>query len=68
MERNEVRLELLKLTHHHGRDATEAVKRAQVLEGYVFGEQQEKTVSKNEKGADSQSKHQRKNAGNSILD
>lgn len=35
MERDELRLELLKLTYSHGRDAAEAVRRAKELERYI---------------------------------
>jgi hypothetical protein len=35
MTRDEVRLELLKLTYTHGREAADAVVRAKVLEAYV---------------------------------
>jgi hypothetical protein len=35
MTRDELRLELLRLTYSHGRDSAEAVERAKVLESYV---------------------------------
>lgn len=35
MQRDELRLELLKLTYAHGRDAAEAVGRAKTLEEYI---------------------------------
>lgn len=35
MDKVTVRLELLKLTFHHGRDAAEAVEKAKVLESYL---------------------------------
>lgn len=35
MTRDELRLELLKLTYVHGREAAEAVRRAKELESYV---------------------------------
>jgi hypothetical protein len=35
MDSNELRLELLKLTYSHGREASEAVARAEELEEYV---------------------------------
>jgi len=38
MTQQELRLELLKLTYSHGREASEAVKRAGVLESYVLEE------------------------------
>jgi hypothetical protein len=38
MARQELRLELLKLTYSHGRESSEAVERAKVLETYVLGE------------------------------
>lgn len=38
MSISEIRLELIKLTYSHGRDATEAVGRAEKLEEYVTRE------------------------------
>lgn len=37
MDERELRLELLKLTYTHGRDVSEAVSKAEVLENYVLG-------------------------------
>ena len=36
MTKSEMRLELLKLTYSHGRDASEAVDRAKVLEAFLL--------------------------------
>lgn len=36
MDLKDLRIELLKLTYTHGRDASEAVTRAKELEGYVI--------------------------------
>jgi hypothetical protein len=36
MTKPEVRLELLRLTYSHGRDASEAVERAKILEAFVL--------------------------------
>lgn len=44
MERELVRLELLKLTYTHGRDANDAVERAKVLESYVLPEDKANNV------------------------
>lgn len=38
MDRQEIRLELLRLTYSHGRDTSEAVQRAKDLEAYVYSE------------------------------
>jgi hypothetical protein len=38
MTQDEIRLELLKLTYTHGRDAAEAVGRAKILEAFIRGE------------------------------
>jgi hypothetical protein len=38
MTSQELRLELLKLTYSHGRESSEAVERAEVLEGYVLAD------------------------------
>lgn len=37
MSEQELRLELVKLTYNHGRDVSEAVGRAKILEEYVLG-------------------------------
>ncbi len=42
MDRALVRLEIIKLTYTHGRDAAEAVSRARELENYIFEFQDEK--------------------------
>jgi hypothetical protein len=44
MDLKELRLELLKLTYSHGREAPEAVARAEVLEQYVIPNQAPKAV------------------------
>lgn len=41
MTKQDVRLELLKLTYNHGREASEAVERAKVLEAFVLDESAE---------------------------
>jgi hypothetical protein len=38
MTKQDVRLELLKLTYNHGREASEAVERAKILEAFVLDE------------------------------
>jgi hypothetical protein len=45
MDRTELRLELLKLSHTLARDATEAVARAKTLEAYVLEESNEEKKS-----------------------
>lgn len=43
MKREDLRLELLKLTYAHGRDVAEAVGRAKVLETYVWEQESDST-------------------------
>lgn len=38
MTRDEIRLELIKIAHTHGRSSAEAVERAKIYETYVVGE------------------------------
>ncbi len=40
MNREEMRLEILKLTYTHGRETSEAVGRAKALEDYIFEQTQ----------------------------
>jgi hypothetical protein len=44
MDRQELRLEIVKLTYTHGREITEAVARAKALEAYILDESEKKEV------------------------
>ena len=38
MEREDIRLECIKIAYAHSRDATEAVGRAKILENYIYSQ------------------------------
>jgi hypothetical protein len=48
MDRQELRLEIVKLTYTHGREITEAVARAKALEAYILDESEKKESSQNQ--------------------
>lgn len=66
MTKTEVRLEVLKLTYTHSRDAAEAVARARKLEEYIF-ETQDVASEMNVKEPLKKASRVQKNSGNSNL-
>lgn len=62
-ERAELRLELLKLTYTHGRESTEAVSRAKILEDFIL-EESESADGKPAQGAKTLPTGKVKKAGN----
>lgn len=65
MQRDQLRLELLRLTYAHGRDFAEAVARAKVLEDYVFAGDGTKVEGEEERKP--ALRYPGKKSGNSIL-